>query len=99
MSAPRQPGTNLRAHSVCGIMDRLQRGPRSAADRNTPYNQSFVVKKMDSIDLSRRTFIKNTAGAPAVAMAAPGPLKAKPAAAPSDSPNGKLRLGFIGVGG
>src|SRR5712671_1719867 len=99
MSAPRQPGTSLRPYCVYGIMDRLQRGPCSAAYRNTPYNQSFVVKKMDSSDLSRRTFIKNTAAATAVAMAAPVALKAKATAAPSDSPNGKLRLGFIGVGG
>jgi predicted dehydrogenase len=32
-------------------------------------------------------------------MAAPAALKAKAAATPSESPNGKLRLGFIGVGG
>ena len=53
---------------------------------------------MESTDLTRRTFIKNTAAATAVAMAAPVALKAK-SAAPSDSPNGRLRLGFIGVGG
>src|SRR4051794_38544587 len=54
---------------------------------------------MDSSDLSRRTFIKNTAAATAVAMAAPAALKANAAATRSESPNGKLRLGFIGVGG
>src|SRR4051812_20204159 len=54
---------------------------------------------MDSSDLSRRTFIKNSAAVTAVAMAVPAALKAKAAAAPSESPNGKLRLGFIGVGG
>jgi predicted dehydrogenase len=54
---------------------------------------------MDSSDLSRRTFIKNTAAATAVAMAAPTVLKAKPVASPTESPNEKLRLGFIGVGG
>ena len=52
---------------------------------------------MDSTNFSRRTFIKSTAAATAVAMAAPTALSAK--AAPSDSPNGRLRLGFIGVGG
>ena len=54
---------------------------------------------MDSSDLSRRTFIKNTAAATAVAMAAPAVLNTKRAVAASESPNGKLRLGFIGVGG
>jgi predicted dehydrogenase len=54
---------------------------------------------MDSSDVSRRAFIKNTAAATAVAIAAPAVLNTKPAAAASESPNGKLRLGFIGVGG
>src|SRR3954470_16920353 len=53
---------------------------------------------MDSNDLSRRTFIKNTAAVTAVPVAAPAVLKAKPAAI-SGSPNERLRLGFIGVGG
>src|SRR3954462_13260115 len=52
---------------------------------------------MDSNDLSRRTFIKNSAAATAVAVAAPAVLNAKPAS--TSSPNEKLRLGFIGVGG
>jgi predicted dehydrogenase len=53
---------------------------------------------MDSANVSRRTFIKNTAAATAVAIAAPTALKAK-TATPSTSPNERLRIGFIGVGG
>ncbi len=53
---------------------------------------------MDSSNLSRRTFIKHTAAATAVAMAAPSAIAAKPAPR-SDSPAERLRLGFIGVGG
>ncbi len=53
---------------------------------------------MDSPNLSRRTFIKNTAAATAVAITAGSTLQAKPAAT-SASPNERLRLGFIGVGG
>ncbi|HEX5472593.1 MAG TPA: Gfo/Idh/MocA family oxidoreductase, partial [Lacipirellulaceae bacterium] len=53
---------------------------------------------MDSANVSRRTFIKNTAAATAVAITAPAALKAT-AAASSSSPNERLRIGFIGVGG
>src|SRR3954470_19873505 len=53
---------------------------------------------MESQDLSRRTFIKQTAASAAIAMAAPAALNAK-ATKPSASPNERLRLGFIGVGG
>lgn len=53
---------------------------------------------MESNDLSRRTFIKNSAAATAVAMAAPAALSARATAAPA-SPNERLRLAFIGVGG
>ncbi len=54
---------------------------------------------MNFSDLSRRTFIKSTAAATAVAMASSAAVKTNPAMAASESPNGKLRLGFIGVGG
>jgi predicted dehydrogenase len=53
---------------------------------------------MESRDFSRRTFIKNSAAATAVAIAAPAALNAR-AAATSASPNERLRIGFIGVGG
>ncbi len=52
---------------------------------------------MDSSNLSRRTFIKNSAAATATAMAVPTVLNAQ--AAQTTAPNGRLRLGFIGVGG
>jgi predicted dehydrogenase len=52
---------------------------------------------MDSSNLSRRTFIKNSAAATAVAMAAPAAFNAR--AADTTSPNERLRIGFIGVGG
>jgi predicted dehydrogenase len=52
---------------------------------------------MDSANLSRRTFIKNSAAATAVAMATPA-LSTRATAA-SISPNERLRIGFIGVGG
>ena len=51
---------------------------------------------MESIDVSRRTFIKNSAAATAVALSGPAALKAK---APTVGPNERLRIGFIGVGG
>jgi predicted dehydrogenase len=54
---------------------------------------------MDSSDVSRRTFIKNTAAATAVAMATPVVVPKTAAAAATKSPNGKLRIGYIGVGG
>jgi predicted dehydrogenase len=53
---------------------------------------------MEFSNLSRRTFIKNTTAATAVAITAPTALNTRAAAA-STSPNEKLRLGFIGVGG
>ena len=53
---------------------------------------------MDSSDVSRRTFIKNTAAATAVAMAVPTAVSAKGAKS-SGSPNERLRIGYIGVGG
>jgi predicted dehydrogenase len=52
---------------------------------------------MDPANVSRRTFIKNSAAATAAAMAAPAVLNAH--AKPSRSPNERLRIGFIGVGG
>src|SRR5262245_31636545 len=54
---------------------------------------------MDSSDLSRRTFIKNTAAVTAAAAMATPVLNTSRAAAASTSPNEKLRIGFIGVGG
>ena len=55
---------------------------------------------MDTPNVSRRTFIKNSAAATAVAMAVPTVLRAE-ATAPSasTSPNERLRIAFIGVGG
>jgi predicted dehydrogenase len=50
---------------------------------------------MKSGDFSRRSFIKNSAGGTAAAMILPK-LKASAAAA---SPNERLRIGYIGVGG
>jgi predicted dehydrogenase len=52
---------------------------------------------MNGPNLSRRTFVKSSAAATAVAMAAPTILKARAGA--SRSPNERLRIGFIGVGG
>jgi predicted dehydrogenase len=53
---------------------------------------------MDSSNLSRRTFIKNSAAATAAAMTASAALGSQAAAA-SIGPNGRLRIGFIGMGG
>jgi predicted dehydrogenase len=53
---------------------------------------------METNDLSRRTFIKSTAAATVAAMTASSAVKAK-ATKSSDSPNERLRLAFIGVGG
>jgi predicted dehydrogenase len=53
---------------------------------------------MESSNLSRRAFIQNSAAATAAAMAAPTVLKAQNAAG-GTSPNSRLRIGFIGVGG
>jgi predicted dehydrogenase len=53
---------------------------------------------MESLDVSRRTFIKQTAASAAIAVAAPTALKAKGKAS-SSSPTERLRIGFIGVGG
>lgn len=52
---------------------------------------------MDNSNFSRRTFIKNSAAATAAAVAVPTVLKS--AASAATSPNSRLRLGFIGVGG
>jgi predicted dehydrogenase len=52
---------------------------------------------MQSKDVSRRTFIKHSAAATAATVAAPAALSA--AIEPSKSPNERLRIGFIGVGG
>jgi predicted dehydrogenase len=52
---------------------------------------------MDNSNFSRRTFIKNSAAATAAAVAVPTVLKAQ--SAPAIGPNGRLRIGFIGVGG
>src|SRR4051794_37244836 len=78
-------------------MDASANGPPLGGWLPDKYNLLLVVKNMDLSDLSRRTFIKNTAAATAVAVAAPAVLSAK--AASTSSPNEKLRLGFIGVGG
>src|SRR3972149_3256175 len=51
---------------------------------------------MDHTSVSRRTFIRNSAAAAAAAVAVPSLLPAQSAAS---SPNGRLRIGFIGVGG
>jgi predicted dehydrogenase len=51
---------------------------------------------MDSSKPSRRAFIRNSAAATAIAVAAPAALKSRAAAS---SPNERLRIGFIGVGG
>jgi predicted dehydrogenase len=51
---------------------------------------------MNSDDLSRRTFIKNSAAATAAAVALPTAIRAKSSAT---GPNERLRIGFIGVGG
>src|SRR5262249_35091020 len=56
------------------------------------------VGNMETNDLSRRTFIKSTAAATVAAMTASSAVKAK-ATKSSDSPNERLRLAFIGVGG
>ncbi len=53
---------------------------------------------MDSSNLSRRAFIQNSAAATALTMAVPTMLKAQNAAG-GTSPNERLRIGFIGVGG
>ena len=53
---------------------------------------------MELNNVSRRTFIKNSAAATAVAVAVPAVMTSR-AAAESTSPNDRLRLGFIGVGG
>ena len=53
---------------------------------------------MELNNVSRRTFIKNSAAATAVAVAVPAVMTSR-AAAESTSPNERLRLGFIGVGG
>src|SRR6476661_543653 len=76
------PYTNLRPYSVCGIMDR-RKSDTARSKRSTLHNKSLAGKQMESSDLSRRTFIKNTAAATAVAMAAPTVLKAKSAASAS----------------
>jgi predicted dehydrogenase len=52
---------------------------------------------MDNANVSRRTFIQNSAAAMAAAMAVPSVLSAQ--TAPSRSANERLRIGFIGVGG
>jgi predicted dehydrogenase len=52
---------------------------------------------METTNFSRRTFIKNSAAATTAAVAVPNVLKAQ--ATPPTGPNGRLRLGFIGVGG
>src|SRR6185503_674551 len=55
---------------------------------------------MESNDLSRRTFITGTAAATVAAMTASSAVKAKPTkSSDSASPNERLRLAFIGVGG
>lgn len=53
---------------------------------------------MNAVDVSRRTFIKHTAAATAVAAATPTILSSTANAA-AESPNERLRIGFIGVGG
>ena len=54
---------------------------------------------MDSTNLSRRTFIKNTAAVNRRRHAPPARPQGQVGAAASTSPNEKLRIGFIGVGG
>lgn len=54
---------------------------------------------METNNYSRRTFIKNSAAATAVAVAAPTAFTSARAAATAKSPNERLRIGFIGVGG
>jgi hypothetical protein len=51
---------------------------------------------MDNSNLSRRTFIKNSAAVTAAAMAVPTALKAQTVR--TTGPNGRLRLAFLGVG-
>jgi predicted dehydrogenase len=58
----------------------------------------FGELKMDSKNPSRRTFMRTAAAATAAAVAAPTVLRARPASA-EHSPNERLRIGFIGVGG
>lgn len=52
---------------------------------------------MDNSNFSRRTFVKSAAAVTAAAMATPAALSAR--AEPGRSPNSRLRIGFIGVGG
>lgn len=51
---------------------------------------------MDAAGISRRTFIKNSATAAAAIITAPSLIAAQ---SPATSPNERLRIGFIGVGG
>jgi predicted dehydrogenase len=52
---------------------------------------------MDHSNLSRRAFIRNSAAVAAAVVAAPSVLRADEAVA--TSPNGRMRIGFIGIGG
>jgi predicted dehydrogenase len=52
---------------------------------------------MGNSNVSRRAFLKDSAAATAATMAGTAVLRAS--AAPSTSPNDRLRIGFIGVGG